>query len=182
MPASLELVKIALKAYGDGDVEIALALSDPNLRWDERASRPDAELVWGHDDVAKGMRRYRAGWQSYKFELEDIAEVARGQGRRHLPRAGSRRPGRSGGPPLRGPLGGSEGEDRLVVHLPHPEGGRPRRARAGRGRAPAAQAEAGAEAQARAAGGAARAGRGPTEEQRRAAKARARLQRQKAAS
>ena len=60
---------------------------DPMIRWDERASRPDGELVWGHDDVAKAMRRYLDGWEQYGFELEDIAEVAPGQGRRHLPRA-----------------------------------------------------------------------------------------------
>ena len=41
MPASLELVKIALQAYGNGDCEIALALADPLIRWDERASRTD---------------------------------------------------------------------------------------------------------------------------------------------
>lgn len=78
MSASLELVKIALKAYGDGDVEIALALSDPNVRWDERASRPDGDLVWGRDEVARAMRRYRDGWQSYRFDLEDVAEPAPG--------------------------------------------------------------------------------------------------------
>ena len=79
MPASLELVKIALQAYGSGDFEIALALSDDNVRWDERASRPDGELVWGHDDVARAMRRYLDGWESYSFELEDIAEVSPGK-------------------------------------------------------------------------------------------------------
>jgi len=47
MPASLETVKIALQAYGNGDCEIALALADPLIRWDERASRPDGDLVWG---------------------------------------------------------------------------------------------------------------------------------------
>jgi ketosteroid isomerase-like protein len=79
MPASLELVKIAIKAYTDGDVEIALALCAPNVRWDERASRPEAELVWGHDDVARAMRRYLEGWQSYAFDLEDLAEAAPGK-------------------------------------------------------------------------------------------------------
>ena len=79
MPASLELVRIALQSYGAGDVEIALALSDPMIRWDERASRSDGELVWGQEDVAKAMRRYRESWQSYSFELEDIAEVAPGK-------------------------------------------------------------------------------------------------------
>lgn len=79
MPASLELVKIALQAYGNGDCEIALALADPLIRWDERASRPDGDLVWGHDDVQRAMRRYLDGWEQYRFELEDVAEVGPGK-------------------------------------------------------------------------------------------------------
>jgi hypothetical protein len=79
MPASLELVKIAVQAYGNGDCEIALALADPLIRWDERASRPDGDLVWGHDDVERAMRRYLDSWQEYRFELEDVAEVTPGK-------------------------------------------------------------------------------------------------------
>ena len=56
MPASLELVKIALQAYGNGDCEIALALADPLIRWDERASRTDGDLVWKHEDVQRAMQ------------------------------------------------------------------------------------------------------------------------------
>jgi ketosteroid isomerase-like protein len=79
MPASLELVRIALQAYGTGDCEIALALADPLIRWDERASRPDGDLVWGHDDVRKAMRRYLDSWEEYRFDLEDVAEVGPGK-------------------------------------------------------------------------------------------------------
>ncbi len=79
MPASLELVKIALQAYGNGDCEIALALADPLIRWDERASRPDGDLVWKHEDVQRAMRRYLDSWESYRFEVEDIAEVGPGK-------------------------------------------------------------------------------------------------------
>lgn len=79
MPASLELVKIALQAYGNGDCEIALALAAPLIRWDERRSRPDGDLVWGHDDVQRAMRRYLDGWETYSFELEDVAEVGPGK-------------------------------------------------------------------------------------------------------
>src|SRR5882757_9068146 len=79
MPVSLETVKIALQAYGNGDCEIALALADPLIRWDERASRPDGDLVWGHDDVERAMRRYLDSWESYRFELEDVAEVGPGK-------------------------------------------------------------------------------------------------------
>jgi ketosteroid isomerase-like protein len=79
MPASLEVVKIALQAYGNGDCEIALALADPLIRWDERASRVDGDLVWGHDDVQRAMRRYLDSWEEYRFELEEIAEVGPGK-------------------------------------------------------------------------------------------------------
>jgi ketosteroid isomerase-like protein len=79
MPASLELVKIALQAYGNGDCEIALGLAAPLIRWDERASRPDGDLIWGHDEVQRAMRRYLDGWEQYRFELEDLAEVGPGK-------------------------------------------------------------------------------------------------------
>jgi ketosteroid isomerase-like protein len=79
MPASLELVRIALQAYGAGDCEIALALADPLIRWDERASRPDGDLVWRKQDVGRAMRRYLDGWEQYRFDLEDIAEVGPGK-------------------------------------------------------------------------------------------------------
>jgi ketosteroid isomerase-like protein len=78
MPASLELVKIALQAYGNGDSEIVLALADPLIRWDERASRPDGDLVWGHDKVQRAMRRYLDSWEEYRFDLEDAAEIGPG--------------------------------------------------------------------------------------------------------
>jgi ketosteroid isomerase-like protein len=79
MPASLELVRIALQAYGDRYCEIALAMADPLIRWDERASRPDGDLVWKHDEVQRAMRRYLDSWEQYSFELEDIAEVSPGK-------------------------------------------------------------------------------------------------------
>jgi len=79
VPASVEIVKVALKAYGNGDCEIALALADPLIRWDERASRPDGDLVWKHDAVQRAMRRYLDNWQEYYFDLEDVAEVTPGK-------------------------------------------------------------------------------------------------------
>jgi ketosteroid isomerase-like protein len=79
MPASLELVKIALQAYGNGDSEIVLALAAPLIRWDERASRPDGDLVWGHDKVGRAMRRYLDSWEEYRFDVEDLAEVGPGK-------------------------------------------------------------------------------------------------------
>jgi ketosteroid isomerase-like protein len=79
MPASLELVRIALQAYGGGDCEIALALADPLIRWDERASRPDGDLVWRKRDVERAMRRYLDSWHVYRFDVEDIAEVGPGK-------------------------------------------------------------------------------------------------------
>jgi ketosteroid isomerase-like protein len=79
MPASLELVRIALQAYGNGDSEIALGLANPLIRWDERASRPDGDLVWKKEDVGRAMRRYLDSWESYRFDVEDLAEVGPGK-------------------------------------------------------------------------------------------------------
>jgi ketosteroid isomerase-like protein len=79
MPASLELVRIALQAYGNGDSEIALGLADPLIRWDERASRPDGDLVWKKKDVGRAMRRYLDSWEHYRFDVEDLAEVGPGK-------------------------------------------------------------------------------------------------------
>jgi ketosteroid isomerase-like protein len=79
MSAALELVKIALQAYGAGDCEITVQLCDPMVRWDERASRPDGDLVWKQDEVLAAMQRYRSGWEEYRFEVEKIAEVGPGR-------------------------------------------------------------------------------------------------------
>jgi ketosteroid isomerase-like protein len=191
MPASLELVRIALQAYGNGDVEIALALSDPMIRWDERASRPDGDLVWGHDDVAKAMRRYLDGWEQYSFELEDIAEVAPGKvvgicRERGVDTEGVPIDRRFGGlwvvqkakiaswSTYLTPKEAVRAARELVASEPPPPkpkaGPRPKPASG-----PRAVPEAGQSSEPQTE-------KGPTEEQRRAAKARARLQRQKAAS
>ena len=79
MPASLELVRIALQAYANGDCEIALALADPLIRWDERASRLDGDLVWRKREVERAMRQYLDSWKDYRFDLEDLAEVGPGK-------------------------------------------------------------------------------------------------------
>lgn len=79
MPASLELVRIVLQAYGGGDSEIALALADPLIRWDERASCSDGDLVWRKEEVQRAMRRYLDGWEDYRFELDDLAELGPGK-------------------------------------------------------------------------------------------------------
>jgi len=79
MSAALELVKIALQTYGGGDCAITMQLSDPLIRWDERASRPDGDLVWGQDEVLNAMHRYLDSWQEYRFEVEKIAEISPGK-------------------------------------------------------------------------------------------------------
>ena len=127
MPASLELVKIALQAYGNGDCEIALALADPLIRWDERASRADGDLVWKHDDVQRAMRRYLDSWESYRFDVEEIAEVGPGKvvaicRERGKPKEGVEVDRRFGGLWV---VDG--GEDRLLGHLPDAQGGGARR-------------------------------------------------------
>ena len=74
----MELVRIAMQAYGAGDYEILLALADPMMRWDERQARPDGELVWGHDDVLRTMIGRRDRWRDYGFEFEELIDAGDG--------------------------------------------------------------------------------------------------------
>ena len=70
----VELVRIAMQAYGARDYEIVLALADPMMRWDERAARPEGELVWGHDDVLRAMEGRLSDWKDYSFQLEELID------------------------------------------------------------------------------------------------------------
>src|SRR5262249_60667145 len=47
--------------------------------WDERASRPDGDLVWQKKDVERPMRHCLDTWEEHRFEAEDIAEVGHGK-------------------------------------------------------------------------------------------------------
>jgi ketosteroid isomerase-like protein len=73
MAAALEVVRIATQAYASGDPEISLQLADPNIGWDERASRHDGEIVVGQRDVLIAMHRYFDGYESYSFKVEKLA-------------------------------------------------------------------------------------------------------------
>ncbi|HEY1286462.1 MAG TPA: nuclear transport factor 2 family protein [Solirubrobacterales bacterium] len=54
-------------------------MAGSQVRWDERASRPDGDLVWGQENVRRAMRRYLDDWEQYRFDLEEIAEVGPGK-------------------------------------------------------------------------------------------------------
>lgn len=74
--AALEVVRIATQAYAAGDPEISLQLADPNIGWDERASRHDGEIVVGQRDVLHAMHRYFDGFDSYEFKVEKLAAAS----------------------------------------------------------------------------------------------------------
>jgi ketosteroid isomerase-like protein len=74
--AALELVRIATQAYAAGDPEISLQLADPNIGWDERASRHDGEIVVGQRDVLLAMHRYFDGFEEYSFKVEKLASAS----------------------------------------------------------------------------------------------------------
>ncbi len=74
--AALEVVRIATQAYAAGDPEISLQLADPNIGWDERASRHDGEIVVGQRDVLLAMHRYFDGFEEYSFKVEKLASAS----------------------------------------------------------------------------------------------------------
>lgn len=73
--ATVELVRIAMQAWGEGDYELALAFVHPLIRWDERPAEPGAELVWGRDEVERAMASYLEGFDRYEAIVEELIDA-----------------------------------------------------------------------------------------------------------
>jgi hypothetical protein len=71
-PAEFALVKIAVGEYAVGDFAGMLALSDPMIRWDDRAIDPIADLVVGREDVLVHLGEWIDGWQEWEAEVQDV--------------------------------------------------------------------------------------------------------------
>jgi ketosteroid isomerase-like protein len=73
--ARVALVRIAMQAYCEGDPEVALAMSHPLIRFDERPAEPDAELVWGRERVEREMFSFLDQFDDYTAVLEELIDA-----------------------------------------------------------------------------------------------------------
>lgn len=73
--AATALAKIAMEEYAAGDYAGAIALTDPLIRWDDRALEADGQLVWGRDDVLEYLAEWVDRWDAYTAEVNEIKEV-----------------------------------------------------------------------------------------------------------
>lgn len=73
--AASAIVKIAANEYAAADFAGALALADPLIRWDDRALEPDAELVWGRDEVLAHLGQWLNRWEAYGATIVELREV-----------------------------------------------------------------------------------------------------------
>ena len=79
MPASLELVKIALQAYANGDSRSPSHSPVPRSAGTSAPRAPTASSSGATTRSRGRCARYLDGWQEYRFEIEDIAEVGPGK-------------------------------------------------------------------------------------------------------
>jgi len=73
--AELALVKIAVGEYAVGDFAGMLALTDPMVRWDDRAIDPVADVIIGRDDVLAHLGEWIQEWEEWEAEIEDLRDL-----------------------------------------------------------------------------------------------------------
>ncbi len=88
---NVEIVRMMLEAFLEGDYPASLELLHPEVEWHEtRGGLDDGRLARGHDQVVAAFIETAEAWESQKLEVTDFIdadevvvvwhEVARGKG------------------------------------------------------------------------------------------------------
>jgi ketosteroid isomerase-like protein len=75
-PENVELVGRLLDAFNRGEYATCLALLDPAVEWQGAQDLPEAETLQGHAEVNVAWAAWFAAWAYYRYEVEEIIEVA----------------------------------------------------------------------------------------------------------
>jgi ketosteroid isomerase-like protein len=76
---NVELVGRLLDAFNRGDYASCLDLLDSAVEWRGPQALPEAGVLRGHDEVAAVWGAWLAAWEYYRYEVDEIIEVAPGQ-------------------------------------------------------------------------------------------------------
>jgi ketosteroid isomerase-like protein len=71
---NVEVVRRALDAFLNGDVETALSFYDPDVEWDG-TNLPDGQIGRGHEAIMEHLRRWAAQWEEWTVEVERIVDA-----------------------------------------------------------------------------------------------------------
>src|SRR5688500_8943761 len=76
MEGDAEVVRRLMDAFNRGDDAECLELLDPDVEWWGPDDLPEAEVVRGHAELAASWEGWLAAWEYYRYEVDDIVEVA----------------------------------------------------------------------------------------------------------
>ena len=72
---NVEVVQAMWAAYAAGDAEASLAAYAPDTVWDDTRYRPDGEVHVGLAALIDVVRTWRAAWDRYEIEAEEVLDA-----------------------------------------------------------------------------------------------------------
>ena len=72
---NVEVVRAMWAAYARGDLEASLGAYPEDTVWDDTRYRPDGAVHVGHDALVEVVRSWRAAWEHYDLETEDVFDA-----------------------------------------------------------------------------------------------------------
>jgi ketosteroid isomerase-like protein len=66
-------------AYARGDFEVSLAAYSDDTIWDDTRYRPDGAVHRGRDAVVGVVQTWRAAWDDYAIEADDVLDAGAGR-------------------------------------------------------------------------------------------------------
>ena len=72
---NVEIVRAMWAAYARGDVQASLAGYTEDTIWDDTRYRPDGAVHVGRDALVKVVSTWRAAWEDYEVEAEEVLDA-----------------------------------------------------------------------------------------------------------
>jgi ketosteroid isomerase-like protein len=72
---NVEVVRAMWAAYGRGDFEASLGAYTEDTIWDDTHYRPDGAVHLGRDALVDVVRTWRAAWDDYDLEAEEVLDA-----------------------------------------------------------------------------------------------------------
>ena len=71
---NVEIVRAMWAAYERGDFQSSLETYTEDTVWDDREYRPDGDVHVGRDALVRLVTTWRAAWDDYEVELEEVLD------------------------------------------------------------------------------------------------------------
>jgi ketosteroid isomerase-like protein len=76
---NVELVGRLLEAFNRADYASCLTFLDSAVEWQGAQDLPEADVLHGHAEMNTAWEAWLAAWAYYRYEVDEITEVAPGQ-------------------------------------------------------------------------------------------------------